>query len=125
MQIYQQIDAEFAQYEAEAAALQLRMDALTQRRESIRQQAHDQALPEIVERMAHEQLAVIAAMKERIGALDSIVGAALGLDEDDIAEIQRDLEADPFLKGIRPRYPGTVTRKQGFRTGLDSGERYD
>ncbi|MGF6761459.1 DNA-binding protein H-NS [Paraburkholderia sp. GAS33] len=51
MQIYQQIDAEFAQYEAEAAALQLRMDALTQRRESIRQQAHDQALPEIVERM--------------------------------------------------------------------------
>ena len=51
MQIYQQIDAEFARYEAEAAALQLRMDALTQRRESIRQQAHDQALPEIVERM--------------------------------------------------------------------------
>ena len=75
--------------------------------------------------LAHEQDAVIAVMKQRIGALDAVVGAALGLDEDDIAEIQRDLEADPFLKGVRPRYPGTVTRKQGFRTGLDSGERYD
>lgn len=51
MQTYQQIDAEFAQYEAEAAALKQRMDALKERRKDLRQQAHGEALPAIVERM--------------------------------------------------------------------------
>lgn len=74
---------------------------------------------------AHQQPVLMAAMKDRIAALDAVVGTALGLDADDVAEIQRDLEADPFLRGIRPRYPGTVTRKQGFRTGLDSALRYE
>ena len=74
---------------------------------------------------AHQQPILIEAMRARIAELDAVVGSALGLDGADIAEIQRDLESDPFLKGIRPRYPGTVTRKQGFRTGLDSAERYD
>ncbi|CAE6687990.1 H-NS histone family protein [Paraburkholderia haematera] len=48
---YQQIDAELARYEAETAALKQRMDALAERREGMRQQACNQALPEIVERM--------------------------------------------------------------------------
>lgn len=73
----------------------------------------------------HQEVALLQAMNEAINALDQMVGACLGLDESDIAEIQRDLKGDPFLKGIRPRYPGTVTRKQGFRTGLDLEDRYE
>lgn len=56
--------------------------------------------------------------------LDLIVGKALGLTETDITAIESDCASDPFLKRIRPRYPGTVTRKQGFRTGLDSAARW-
>lgn len=48
---YQQIEAEFARYEAEADAIKQRMDALKARRKGMRQQACDQALPVIVERM--------------------------------------------------------------------------
>jgi hypothetical protein len=65
-----------------------------------------------------------AEMQDAIHRLDKVVGNCLGLTEEDVREIQRDLKADPFLKAIRPRYPGTVTRKQGFRTGLDSDKRY-
>ncbi len=64
-------------------------------------------------------------MQKVLSELDQVVGSALGLDADDISEIQRDMTEDPFLAGVRPRYPGTVTRKQGFRKGLDSDERYD
>lgn len=73
----------------------------------------------------HDEDAVIQAMDTALGQLDSIVGASLCLSEDDLAFIKQDLCSDPFLQGIRPRYPGTVTRKQGFRTGLDSESRYD
>jgi hypothetical protein len=73
----------------------------------------------------HSEGALEQAMRQAINALDRIVGQCLGLDESDIVEIQRDLANDPFFKKIRPRYPGTITRKQGFRTGLDSEERYD
>ena len=64
-------------------------------------------------------------MQQVVYRLDAIVGAALGLPPDDIVEIQRDMRDDPFLQEIRPRYPGTLTRKQGFRTGLDSTARYE
>ena len=73
----------------------------------------------------HQTANLEQAMSESIAVLDKIVGGSLGLTQDDINEIQRDLVSDSFLKGIRPRYPGTVTRKQGFRTGLDSEERYE
>ena len=63
-------------------------------------------------------------MRDAIVRLDQVVGHCLGLDDGDIAEIQRDLKSDPFLRRIRPCYPGTVTRKQGFRSGLDSERRY-
>ncbi len=63
-------------------------------------------------------------MLSALNALDQVVGQCLGLAPADIAEIQRDLREDPFLKGIRPRYPGTITRKQGFRSSLGSSERY-
>ncbi|MBV5350359.1 hypothetical protein JZU71_04295, partial [bacterium] len=63
-------------------------------------------------------------MQAKLNELDQLVGAGLGLDAADITFIQNELRTDPFLKGIRPRYPGTVTRKQGFRTGLNSSDRY-
>lgn len=64
------------------------------------------------------------AMQEALARLDAVVGACLGLTAEDIQEIERDMQEDAFLRGIRPRYPGTVTRKQGFRTGLDASTRY-
>ena len=64
------------------------------------------------------------AMERAIFALDKVVGKALELSAPQIAFIQNDLKDDPFLRGIRPRYPGTTTRKQGFRVGLDAADRY-
>jgi len=72
----------------------------------------------------HKTDTLLADMNVVLNDLDQLVGLALGLEKSDIEEIQTDLRTDPFLKGIRPRYPGTVTRKQGFRSGLDSDERY-
>lgn len=74
---------------------------------------------------AHGEAQLTAQMQARLAELDGIVGSALGLSEGDLVEIRRDLMVDPFLQGVRPRYPGTVTRKQGFRTGLDAEDRYE
>lgn len=65
--------------------------------------------------------ATIEAVVDRI---DALVGPALGLDQADVAEIRRDMLTDPFLKNIVPRWPGSSTRLHGYRTGLDSSERY-
>jgi len=65
-----------------------------------------------------------SGMDIELNKLDRIVGESLGLDGADIDFIQKELREDPFLKKIKPRYPGKETRKQGFRTGLDSSERY-
>lgn len=74
--------------------------------------------------MQHQRDVLTKDMQQALDGLDRIVGHALGLTDDDITEIQRDLQEDAFLQRIRPRYPGTVTRKQGFRTGLDANTRY-
>jgi hypothetical protein len=65
-----------------------------------------------------------AEKKEAIRELDRLVGAALGLTTGDLETIWSECANDPFLKRITPRYPGTITRKQGFRTGLGAAERY-
>lgn len=65
-----------------------------------------------------------AEKKDAIRALDTLVGAALGLTMEDLELIWNECSSDPFLKRIVPRYPGTTTRKQGFRTGLGASERY-
>lgn len=65
-----------------------------------------------------------AAIEEQVDRIDALVGPALGLDADDIAAIRADMLTDPFLKNIVPRWPGTSTRLHGYRTGLDSAERY-
>jgi hypothetical protein len=57
--------------------------------------------------------------------LNAVVADALGLSSDDLKLIETECQQDSFLKRIRPRYPGSVTRKQGFRTGLDASSRYE
>lgn len=59
-----------------------------------------------------------------VDRIDRIVGPALGLSAQDIADIREDMMTDPFLKIIQPRWPGTATRLHGYRTGLDSADRY-
>lgn len=65
-----------------------------------------------------------AAIEAEVDRIDALVGPALGLDADDLAAIRADMLTDPFLKNIVPRWPGSSTRLHGYRTGLDSSERY-
>jgi hypothetical protein len=65
------------------------------------------------------------AKAEALRALDLVIGPALGLSNDDLEVIWSESANDPFLKRVKPRYPGTVTRKLGFRTRLDSAARYE
>lgn len=65
------------------------------------------------------------AIETVVDKIDSLIGPALGLDTADIASIRSDMIDDPFLKNITPRWPATETRIHGYRTGLDSSERYN
>lgn len=60
-----------------------------------------------------------------VDRIDALIGPALGLSSEDIAAIRSDMTDDPFLKNITPRWPATETRIHGYRTGLDSSERYN
>jgi hypothetical protein len=60
-----------------------------------------------------------------VDKIDNLIGPALGLNADDIASIRTDMTDDPFLKNITPRWPATETRIHGYRTGLDSSDRYN
>ena len=64
------------------------------------------------------------AIEAEVDRIDALVGPALGLDAADLAAIRHDMLTDPFLKAIVPRWPGSTTRLHGYRTGLDSSERY-
>jgi SAM-dependent methyltransferase len=66
----------------------------------------------------------MAAIEAQVDRIDALVGPALGLDANDLAAIRHDMLTDPFLKYIVPRWPGSSTRLHGYRTGLDSSERY-
>lgn len=57
---------------------------------------------------------------ERKKILTDIAG-----DAGDVASIRVDMTTDPFLKNIEPRYPSSANCIHGFRTGLDSSERYN
>ncbi|HEX6376607.1 MAG TPA: N-6 DNA methylase [Allosphingosinicella sp.] len=65
-----------------------------------------------------------AAIEAEMDRIDALVGPALGLDTADLAAIREDMLTDPFLKNIVPRWPGSTTRLHGYRTGLDSSDRY-
>jgi hypothetical protein len=60
-----------------------------------------------------------------VDRIDELVGPALGLNAHDLASIRTDMTEDPFLKNITPRWPRTMTRLHGYRTGLDSSNRYN
>lgn len=64
------------------------------------------------------------AVEAVVDQIDALIGPPLGLDEADLAAIRHDMRTDPFLKNIQPRWPGTQTRLHGYRTGLDSPDRY-
>ena len=66
-----------------------------------------------------------AGIEAQVDMIDALVGPALGLNADDLAAIRADMLNDPFLKNIVPRWPGSSTRLHGYRTGLDSAERYN
>lgn len=61
----------------------------------------------------HRRDVLAKEMQQALDRSDRMVGRTLGLTDDDITEIQCDLQDDAFLQRIRPRYPGSVTRKQG------------
>jgi len=67
---------------------------------------------------------LVTRQRQVIHQLNMIVGVSLGLSHSEIEFIEEDSWNDSFLKRVKPRYPGTVTRKVGFRTGLDAGSRY-
>lgn len=64
------------------------------------------------------------AIEEVVDQIDTLIGPVLGLDETDLASIRHEMLEDPFLKNITPRWPATETRIHGYRTGLDSSDRY-
>ncbi len=66
-----------------------------------------------------------SAIDDVVDKIDALIGPALGLSDDDIASIRTDMADDPFLRNITPRWPATETRIHGYRTGLDSSERYN
>ncbi|MHA6316524.1 N-6 DNA methylase [Altererythrobacter sp. CAU 1778] len=66
-----------------------------------------------------------SAIDAVVDKIDALIGPALGLSADDIASIRADMTDDPFLRNITPRWPATETRIHGYRTGLDSSERYN
>jgi hypothetical protein len=59
-----------------------------------------------------------------LDSLDALVGVALGLAPEDIAEIQRDLREDRFLRTLGVRDPFTSTRLVGLRGNLARSDRY-
>ena len=65
------------------------------------------------------------AIEAVVDKIDALIGPALGLNSADIASIRSDMMNDPFLKNITPRWPATETRIHGYRTGLDSSDRYN
>lgn len=60
----------------------------------------------------------------QVDAIDTVVGAALGLTPEEITFIQTDMRDDPFLSRVRPRYPFFTPAQRGRRTALESGARY-
>jgi hypothetical protein len=75
--------------------------------------------------MRYSPKALVAEKRAVLHELNAVVASGLGLTAPDLQFIESDCSNDPFLRRIKPRYPGSVTRKQGFRTGLNGSSRYD
>lgn len=70
--------------------------------------------PEALER------AVFAA----VDRIDEIVGAALGLHSADIEFVKREMDEDPFLARVQPRFPYFTPAQRGRRHNLERAVRY-
>ena len=81
-----------------------------------------EALAKLREDYAPERLD--AEIDALIVKLDDVVGPALGLTAADIEEIRRDMDDDPFLSRVRPRYPFFRPRQYGRRKNLERRNRY-
>jgi hypothetical protein len=73
---------------------------------------------------ANSPNAINAEKGRALHDLNVLVATALGLSAENLQIIEADCLEDAFLKRIKPRYPGSVTRKHGFRKGLDASSRY-
>jgi len=67
---------------------------------------------------------VDSEIASEIERLDFVVGRALGLTSSDVWFVRREMEKDPFLARVRPRYPFFVPRQQGRRKKLERKDRY-
>jgi SAM-dependent methyltransferase len=68
--------------------------------------------------------ALDAAVFAEVDKIDEIVGVALGLDHTDIAFVQAEMEDDPFLSRVQPRYPYFTPAQRGRRHNLERAVRY-
>lgn len=68
--------------------------------------------------------ALEAAVFAEVDRIDGIVGEALGLSPDDIEFIKREMEEDPFLSRVQPRYPYFTPAQRGRRHNLERAVRY-
>jgi hypothetical protein len=64
------------------------------------------------------------AVFEQVDQIDDVVGPALGLSAAEIEFVKREMESDPFLSRVRPRYPYFTAALRGRRVSLEQGERY-
>jgi len=63
-------------------------------------------------------------VEAEVDKIDRIVGEALGLLEEDVSFIQREMAEDSFLSRIRPRYPYFTPAQRGRRRSLETASRY-
>ena len=65
-----------------------------------------------------------AKVLAHVDRIDRLVGGALGLSDDEIDFVQKDMRTDPFFTCVRPRYPGFTPAQRGRRISLESAHRY-
>ena len=65
-----------------------------------------------------------AKVLAHVDRIDRLVGGAMGLSDDEIDFVQKDMRDDPFFTRVRPRYPYFTPAQRGRRTSLESAHRY-
>ena len=73
---------------------------------------------------AFEPAQLEADIYDAVAAIDAIVGPALGLSDDDVDFIHKEMSEDPFLSLATPRYPYFRPRQYGRRLNLERRDRY-
>lgn len=68
--------------------------------------------------------ALDAAVFDAVDRIDEVVGSALGLDVEDVEFVRRDMDEDPFLSRVQPRFPYFTPAQRGRRRNLERTVRY-